>query len=62
MGALPENTLVVEDMPTCIKTAHDAGFVTVAIYDKNSSKYDNEKRSNSDLFINSLNELIAALK
>lgn len=62
MGTLPENTLVVEDMPTCIKTAHDAGFVTVAIYDKNSSKYDNEKRSNSDLFINSLNELIAALK
>ena len=62
MNAKPENTLVLEDMPMCIKTVHDAGFVTVAVYDKASEKFDNEKKSNSDLFINNLNELTNLLK
>ena len=62
MRSRPENTLVVEDMPTCIKTVHDAGFVTVAVYDKASEKFDEEKRSNSDLFINGFNELTELLK
>ena len=62
MNSKPENTLVLEDMPTCIKTVHDAGFVTVAVYDKASEKFDNEKKSNSDLFINNLNELADLLK
>ena len=53
----PENTLVIEDMPTCVKTAHDSGFVTIAVYDKASEKYDNDKRINSDLFVDNLNEL-----
>ena len=62
MGSLPENTLVLEDMPTCIKTCHDNGFVTVAVYDNASKDFDNEKRSNSDLFINDMNELLPLLK
>ena len=62
MASKPENTLVLEDMPTCIKTVHDAGFPTIAVYDKASEKFDNEKRSNSDLFINNFNELIDLLK
>ena len=62
MFSKPENTLVLEDMPTCIKTVHDAGFPTVAVYDKASEKFDNEKRSNSDLFISNFNELIDLLK
>ena len=57
MLAKPENTLVIEDMPTCVKTAHDSGFVTIAVYDKASEKYDNDKRINSDLFVDNLNEL-----
>ena len=62
MGAEPQNTLVLEDMPTCIKTVHDAGFPTVAVYDKASEKFDNEKRSNSDLFIKNFDDLIDLLK
>ena len=62
MGSKPENTLVFEDMPTCIKTCHDNGFVTVAVYDNASKDFDNQKRSNSDLFINDMNELLPLLK
>ena len=62
MNSKPETTLVLEDMPTCIKTVHDAGFVTVAVYDKASEKFDEEKKSNSDLFINNFSELIEKLK
>ena len=57
-----ENTLVLEDMPTCLKTVHSIGFPTVAVYDKASEKFDEDKRSNSDLYINSFNELIKLLK
>ena len=57
-----ENTLVLEDMPTCLKTVHNIGFPTVAVFDKASEKYEEEKRSNSDLFINNFNELIESLK
>lgn len=54
----PENIMVLEDMPTCIKTAHDSGFMTVAVADGASSNFEEEKRSNSDLFINNFGELI----
>ena len=62
MQSKPENTLVLEDMPTCLKTVHSIGFLTIAVYDKASEKYEEEKRSNSDLFINNFNELIELLK
>ena len=62
MQSEPENTLVLEDMPTCLKTVHNLGFLTIAVFDKASEKYEEEKRSNSDLFINSFNELIELLK
>ena len=29
MGFKPENTIVLEDMPTCVKTAHNSGFITI---------------------------------
>lgn len=57
-----ENTLVLEDMPTCLKTVHEIGFPTIAVYDEASLKYDEEKRSNSDLFVNNFNELLELLK
>ena len=62
MESKPENTLVLEDMPTCLKTVHGIGFPTIAVFDKASEKYEEEKRSNSDLFINNFNELIKLLK
>ena len=58
MASKPENTLVLEDMPTCVKTVYDAGFVTVAVYDKASEKFDEDKKKNSHLFINNFQELI----
>ena len=62
MGVKKENVLVVEDMPTCIKTAYDNGFITVAVYDKASRDYNEQKRKNSHLFVDDLSELLKALK
>ena len=57
-----ERVLVFEDMPTCVKTAYKAGFLTVAVYDKASEKYDKEKRLYSNLYIKDFNEVLAILK
>ena len=62
MASKPENTLVLEDMPTCIKTAFDNGFITIAVYDEASKNYDDQKRKHSHLFVNSLKELKNVLK
>lgn len=62
MCSKPENTLVLEDMPTCLKTVHNLGFLTIAVYDDASKQFEEEKRSNSDLFINNFDELIKLLK
>ena len=62
MGVEPRNTLVLEDMPTCVKTAFKSSFITVAVYDNASKEYDEEKKENSILFINNFFELIKELK
>ena len=62
LSSSPENTIVFEDMPTCVKTAHKSGFITVAVFDNASSAFDEEKRSHSDLFINSFDEILSLLK
>ena len=62
MHSKPENTLVLEDMPTCLKTVYDAGFITVAVYDNASRQYEKEKRQYSHLYINNFFELIEKLK
>ena len=62
MNSLPENTLVLEDMPTCIKTVYESGFVTVAVADKASEKFDEDKKKYSHLFINNFQELMSILK
>ena len=62
MNTRPENTLVLEDMPTCIKTVYDAGFVTVAVYGKASEKFDEDKKKNSHLFINNFQDLINIIR
>ena len=58
LGFKPQNTLVLEDMPTCVKTVFKSGFITVAVYDKASKGYEKEKRDNSHLYINSFFELM----
>ena len=62
LGSTPQNTLVLEDMPTCIKTAFKSGFLTVAVYDNASKEYDQIKKDNSLLFIHNFYELLEALK
>ena len=62
LGFEPQNTLVLEDMPTCVKTAFKSGFITIAVYDNASKRYDQEKKDNSLLFIHNFFELIDALK
>ena len=62
LGSTPQNTLVLEDMPTCIKTASRSGFITVSVYDKASEAYDQSKIDNSLLFIHNFYELLEVLK
>ena len=62
LASEPRNTLVLEDMPTCVKTAFKSGFLTVAVYDDASKAYDQEKKDNSHLFINNFFELLEILK
>ena len=61
MHSPKDNTIVIEDMPTCVKTAYQNGFVTVAINDPASKDYNEDKRANSDLFIDNFFELIDLL-
>jgi len=62
MHSPKDNTIVIEDMPTCVKTAYQNGFITVAINDPASKDYNEDKRANSDLFIDNFFELIDLLK
>ena len=61
LGFKPNNVLVLEDMPTCVKTAYKNGFITVAVYDNASKGYEIDKRNNSHLYINNFFELIEVL-
>ena len=61
MGAEPQNTLVLEYMPTCVKTAFKNGFITVSVFDNASKDYDEQKINNSHLFIKDFGELIDKL-
>ena len=62
MGFKPEETMVLEDMPLCVKTANRSGFITVAVYDNASKDYNQDKKNNSLLFINDFGELIKNLE
>ena len=62
LGSKPENTLVFEDMPTCVKTAFNNGFITVAVDDNASKDYQQDKTDNSHLFINNFFELLEKLR
>lgn len=62
MSSKPENTLVLEDMPTCIKTVFKEGFITIAVYDNASKQYETDKINNSHLYIKGFNELLDKIR
>ena len=58
MGAAPGNTWVFEDGLYAIKTAHDAGFKTAAVFDEISGRDWDEMVKIADINVNDLSELI----
>ena len=62
MNCKKDNVLVIEDMPTCVKTAYQNGFITVAVFDDASKEFDKEKSMNSHLFVYNFRELIEKLR
>lgn len=61
LGFAPEECAVVEDNHIGIKSAKTAGFLTIGVYDKASEKYAGFVKENSDIYVQSLNELTAML-
>lgn len=51
-------TLVVEDSLHCIKSAKQAGFNVMAVYEKTSANHLSEIKETSDIYINSFAELL----
>lgn len=58
LGVEIKSCAVFEDIPTALKTAKNAGFITVAVDDASQKEYIEEKKNNSHLFIQSFNELL----
>lgn len=52
-----ENCVVVEDLYMALKTAKDAGFMTVAVYEK-TSKEEKRKEEIADIYIKDFSELL----
>lgn len=58
LGLSVDECAVFEDIVQALKTAHDAGFYTVAVDDKTQQADIEAKKINSDLFIKSYCELL----
>jgi len=56
MGSEAAETAVFEDALYAVKTAHDGGFYTVAVYDRSSAADRDLLISTADLYVNNLNE------
>ena len=57
LGTEIENTLVFEDAPYAVKSAKEAGFPVVGVYDSASEEYVEEIKSLSDYYFYSLPEI-----
>lgn len=57
----PEECVVFEDAYYALKTAHDAGFRTVSVYDLSAAPMEEEKRKIADLSIRSFQEILPPL-
>lgn len=64
LNSKPENTLVFEDAPFAIKTAHNAGFYTIGIYDSFSHSDSDiiDARKNCNYFSMNFNEALQHIK
>lgn len=58
LGASPQESAVFEDALTAVKTAHQAGFYTVAVFDEYSVHEEQQLKDNSDYFLRSYQELL----
>ena len=58
IGTPPEDTWVFEDGLYAIKTAHEAGFKTVAVFDELSKEDYGEMTELADIHVNRLDEFI----
>ncbi len=56
LGTNPEETLVFEDSYYALKTAKDAGFKTVGVYDAYGESNQDEMCKTADIYIKSLDE------
>lgn len=56
LGLPPKNIAVFEDMPHAVKTAKDAGFITVAVNDTSNLQCENRLRETADYFIDDFTE------
>ena len=62
LGLQPSDCVVAEDSHIGIKSAKDADFSTVGVYDKTSEKYTDLIRSFSDFYAKSPSDIVQALK
>ena len=56
MGTTPQETLVFEDSLYALKTASEAGYVTVGVFDADGEKDQEGVRETSDIYIKELSE------
>lgn len=54
----PNDCAVFEDILPGILSAKSVGMTAVGVYDKHSKRFENDIKKNSDIYINSFNELI----
>ena len=62
MGTKPEETLVFEDSLYALKTAKDAGFVTIGVYDAKGETDQEGVRNTGDFYIKELSEFPAVFE
>lgn len=62
LGVEKNQTIVLEDTIMGLKTSYDDGYLSVAVFDKNSINQDPEKRKNCYLYINTFFDLLKELK
>lgn len=58
LGTDPAETAVFEDAPHALETAHRAGFVTVAVWDRSYASAQRYMRETADVYAGSFGELL----
>ena len=61
MNLKPEEVLVFEDSLYALKTAKDAGYQTVGVYDKNGETDQEGMKESSDIYVKNLSDVISSV-